>query len=162
MKHIIVAYDAERGIGRDNELLWGAGEMKSDMARFRQLTTGQTVIMGRKTLESIGRALPRRENIVVTRQAGVDIPGVQVAHSLDEAYGMARAEQTYVIGGADIYRQALADVERVYATEVAASLSADTKFPSLSRSEWELLVEDSYPSDDNNKYDYTFKTYERI
>jgi dihydrofolate reductase len=162
MKHIIVAYDAERGIGRDNELLWGAGEMKSDMARFRQLTTGQTVIMGRKTLESIGRALPQRENIVVTRQAGVDIPGVRVAHSLDEAYDMARAEQTYVIGGADIYRQALADVERVYATEVATSLPADTKFPSLSRSEWELLAEDSYPSDDNNKYDYTFKTYERI
>jgi len=159
--NIIVAYDEARAIGRENELLWNLGEMRGDMKHFRELTMGTTIIMGRKTLESIGVALPQRRSIVVTHQDTVSIEGVEITHSLEEAVAAADGEAN-VIGGAQIYEQALSLVERVYATEVKATITgADAYFPAISSSEWNETDRQSFQADENNIYGYDFVTYDR-
>lgn len=163
MRSIVVAYDREGAIGKDNDLLWKSGEMKGDMSRFRELTMETTVIMGRKTLESIGRALPKRRNIVLTNQDSLDIPGVEIAHSLDEAYELAGAVDTHVIGGSTVYTQAMSSVDRLYATEVDARISgADSYFPYSLPEQWAETVREKHTQDDDNIYDYDFVTYDRI
>lgn len=157
MKYIIVAYDKNRIIGANNSLLW-LGEMAADMRRFRELTTGNVVIMGRKTFDSIGRPLPNRQNIVITRQPLV-INGVQVVHSLADAYKQAEpGKDIYVIGGGQIYEQGLADVDFVLATQIDAAFDGDTYFPILS-DEWHETLRQDYLSDDKNRYNYSFITY---
>lgn len=157
MKYIIVAYDKNRIIGANNSLLW-LGEMSADMRRFRELTTGNVVIMGRKTFDSIGRPLPNRQNIVITRQPLV-IDGVQVVHSLDDAYKQAESgKDIYVIGGGQIFEQALADADSVLATQIDATFDGDTYFPILS-DEWHETLRQDYISDDKNRYNYSFITY---
>lgn len=164
MINIIVAYDRAQAIGRDNGLLWKPGEMRADMARFRHLTTGAAVIMGRKTLESIGAALPNRQNIVISRSTGLTVPGVDVVRSLSEAYDKAdSSRELFVIGGGTVYSEVLDDAERVYATEVGATiLRADTFFPALAPSKWRVVEEENFVKDTHNIYDYRFVTYDRI
>lgn len=163
MTNILVAYDAERAIGRGNELLWQSGEMRADMARFRELTVGEVVIMGRKTLDSIGMALPRRQNIVITRQQDFHVEGVDVAHSVDEALSLAQTgKEVFVIGGQQIYEQALHYVDRIYATEVGARFEgADAHFPELPQGAWEEISRASFVADDSNKYSFEFVSYGR-
>lgn len=159
MKYIIVAYDKNRIIGANNSLLW-LGEMAADMRRFRELTTGNVVIMGRKTFDSIGRPLPNRQNIVITRQPLV-IDGVLVVHSLGDAYKQAKpGKDVYVIGGGQIFEQALADVDSVLATQIDATFDGDTYFPILS-DEWHETLRQDYLSDDKNRYNYSFITYSK-
>jgi len=158
MKCMIVAYDTNRGIGADNDLLWQR-ELPADLARFRQMTTGHTIIMGRRTFESIGRALPGRQNIVVTHRA-VDVEGVTSVDSLSKAYQLA-AHDAYIIGGGTIYEQALDDVEKIYATEVQAAFAQATVFFPVLDDRWEETAREHHEADAQNKYAYDFVTFTR-
>ncbi|HEY5695809.1 MAG TPA: dihydrofolate reductase, partial [Candidatus Saccharimonadales bacterium] len=115
MKNIIVAYDKNYGIGAKNDLLWQR-DLPADLQRFKELTTGNAIIMGRKTYESIGRPLPNRQNIVISREPLV-IEGVTVAHTLNEAYAAVdEQKETFIIGGGQVYQLAINDADRIYAT----------------------------------------------
>lgn len=132
MISLVAAMDEKRGIGKDNKLLFRIGE---DLKRFRSLTIGHPVIMGRKTYKSIGKALPGRTNIVVTRNTNFQMQGCHVCHSLEEAIEYAASldpEEVFVIGGGELYRQALPLAGRLYLTLVHASRVADTFFPDYS------------------------------
>jgi len=158
MKHIVVAYDQNRGIGAENDLLWQR-DLPADLRHFKDLTIGGTVIMGRKTFESIGRALPGRQNIVVSHGA-VEAEGVLAAPSLEAAYAAAKHE-VFIIGGGSIYEQSLADADAVYATEVQALFpNAGVFFPPLP-SGWVETVREHHEADERNKYAYDFVTYVR-
>lgn len=157
MEAIITAYDRNRLIGRNGELPW-QGELPADMQHLRELTMGSTLIMGRKTFESIGRVLPGRANIVVSRQA-IEIDGAAVVHSLEEAFALAETDNVFVFGGGEIYRQSLDRVERVYATEIAVDFGdGDTYFPQLSPV-WQEVWREDHEKDQKNKYDYSFVLY---
>lgn len=158
MKSIVVAYDKQRGIGAHNDLLWQR-DLPADLKHFKELTMGGSLIMGRNTYESIGRALPGRENIVVTHRplSAVDVIAVD---SLAAAYAAAHGNQ-FIIGGGQIYEQALADVDVVYATEVAETFpAAEVFFPPLGAG-WREAAREQHTADDRNKYGYDFVTYVR-
>ncbi len=159
MLRAIVAYDSDRAIGNGNELLWQSGEMKSDMRRFREASAGRTIIMGRKTFESIGKPLPGRRNIVMSRTMA-SIPGVEVVRDLDEALAASGLDAD-VIGGEQIYAASLPHVDRVLATEVLHRFAqADAHFPGLP-GEWHVTEDATHDADESNKYPYRFVTYER-
>jgi dihydrofolate reductase len=160
MKSIIVAYDKNRGIGAANDLLWQR-DLPADLARFKELTTGHPIIMGRKTFESIGHALPNRRNIVVSHNA-LDVEGIETVGGLNEAYSLAGDEDVFVIGGGQIYAQALPTVDHVYATEVDASFAAEIFFPTLPENEWTEITREHHTRDEHNKYNYDFVTYTRV
>ncbi|HRJ06415.1 MAG TPA: dihydrofolate reductase [Candidatus Saccharibacteria bacterium] len=159
MKAIVVAVDKNNGIGANNDMMW-MGDLPADLAHFKKLTTGGSVIMGRKTFESIGRPLPNRENIVVSRTpTGVD--GVLTASSLESAYALARYP-IFVIGGGQIYAQALNDMDTLYVTEVDAEFpQATVFFPQINCEEWRETSRDHHEADEHNKYAFDFVTYER-
>ena len=156
---IVVAYDRQRGIGINNKLPWGRS-LPADLQHFRQLTTGGTVIMGRKTYESIGRPLPNRQNIVLTH---FSLDGVATAGSLERALQLADKDEIYIIGGAAVYTEALKSgaANKVYATEVDTELPADTFFPELDAS-WHRISEEMYAADSANAHPYTFVIYEKL
>ena len=157
-KCIVVAYDRNRGIGARGDLPWGRA-LPADLKHFRALTIGKSIIMGRATFESIGQALPQRENIVVTHRT-LDAAGITAVDSLARAYRTAQ-HQPCVIGGASIYEQALADCNVIYATEVDHSFTGiDRYFPSLDDS-WHERERQSFPADEANQYAYSFVTYMR-
>lgn len=158
MKSIVVAYDSRRGIGASNDLLWQR-DLPADLAHFKKLTMGGSLIMGRNTFESIGRALPGRENIVVTHRP-LDVVDVIAVDSLAGAYEAAHGNQ-FIIGGGQIYNQSLADVDVVYATEVHETFSqAEVFFPELDDT-WHEVAREAHAADDRNKYAYDFVTYTR-
>ena len=150
---------AENGvIGVDNQLPW---RLKPDLARFKQLTMGHHLIMGRKTYESIGRPLPGRITVVLTRSAGIDVPNVLVARSLDDAFAQAAArgdDEPFVCGGADVYAQALAECDRCYLTVVERQYTGDAIFPGLDSDKWELVASEPHPEND---LPYRFETWDR-
>jgi dihydrofolate reductase len=155
---IIVATDSQRGIGINNTLPWKLAE---DMAHFKRLTTGNTVIMGRKTFDSIGRPLPNRRNIVITRNADWRHDGVETAHSLDEARRLVEAAgdaQAFIIGGAEIYAQALPMADVVVQTEIGASYDCDAFFPPLG-AEWREQAREAHVG--ANGLSYAFVTLRR-
>ena len=135
---LVVAMGPGRVIGRDGGLPWHFSE---DLKHFRRVTTGHAIIMGRKTWDSIGRPLPGRRNIVVTRQQGLEIEGCDVVHSLGEAIALARRDddEPRVIGGSTLYEQALPMATRLYLTEVSEEVAGDTFFPPLDLAEWTEL-----------------------
>ena len=154
---MIVAVDEERAIGKDNRLRWNIPE---DLKRFKELTTGHTVIMGENTYHSIGRPLPNRTNIVVTLNQSLVLPGCFVVYSIDEAFQIAKEkeqEEVFVIGGASIYRQCLPLVERLYLTLVEGKHEADTFFPDYA--EFQKVV--SEEKGENEQYRYTYYILER-
>ncbi len=158
MKSIVVAYDQVRGIGAHNDLLWQR-DLPADLRHFKELTMGGSLIMGRNTFESIGRALPGRENIVVTHHP-IDALDIIAVDSLAAAYAAAHGNQ-FVIGGASIYAQALPDVDVVYATEVHERFpAAEVFFPTLG-DEWQERSREPHLADEKNKYAYDFVTYVR-
>ncbi len=162
MKNIVVAYDKNRGIGAHNDLLWQR-DLPADLAHFKDLTTGSAIIMGHKTYESIGRPLPNRQNIVLSREP-LDIPGIIVVSNLDDAYAAVDpGKEIFVIGGGQIYALALPTIDRVYATEVDASFAqADVFFPQLATSEWRQVIREHHEHDAKNAYSFDFVTYDRI
>jgi dihydrofolate reductase len=144
---IIAAVAKNRVIGKDNQLLWNIPE---DMAHFRALTQGHTVLMGRKTWESLPprfRPLPGRRNIVISRQTDYSAPGAELAHSLEAGIALASTdERVFVIGGAEIYEQAMALADRLEITEVDSNPEGDAWFPELSRSQWHEAMRTNFSS----------------
>jgi len=162
MLSLIVALDKSRTIGSDGGLPW---DLPHDLKRFKSLTFGSPIIMGRKTFQSIGRALPGRQNIVLTRSRKFSADGVDCFGSLELALdGIvdSRNKEVFIIGGAEIYRQGLEKANRIYLTEVEAKIDGDTHFPILLDDEWEE-VENSgfFPADASHTYSYRFRTLER-
>lgn len=163
MKNIIVAYDENRVIGRNNDLPWG-GQLKDDMERFRHLTIGESVIMGRKTFDSLPdrmRPLPKRQNIIISLGMAASV-GAEVVSSLDDAYSLAVHDEVNVIGGGQIYALALPTVDRIFATEIETSVEdGDTFFPVLPEEEWYVAESRRVASSERNKYAFSFVTYLR-
>lgn len=162
---MIAAMSNNRAIGKDNALLW---HLPNDLKFFKDSTMGKPIVMGRKTFESIGRPLPGRENIVVTLDPEWDHEEVTVVNDLEIALQMAshEAEKTgvdevMVIGGAQIYKQALPWVNRLYLTRVDADIEGDAFFPDFNENEWEVISEQKYASCEKNPYDYCFQTLEK-
>lgn len=152
---MIVAYSANRVIGSENSIPW-QGKMPADMKHFKDLTVGKTVVMGRRTFESIGRSLPLRQNIVLSRR-NVAFDDVKVVSSLAEAYEVADGE-VCIIGGAEIYKMGLADADVIYVTEIHTSIPGTVYFPELS-DEWREISREDHAADEKNTYDYSFVTY---
>ena len=156
---IIVATDEHGGIGLDGRLPW---HLPEDLKRFKALTMGKPIVMGRRTFESIGRALPGRRNIVVSRQPQFRVDGCTVVPSLEAALAAAgEAEETCVIGGAEIYRLALPLADTLHLTRVHATLDADAFFPAMDMAEWEELAREDRSADDRHPYAYSFVTLRR-
>jgi dihydrofolate reductase len=154
---IIVAVDANLGIGIDNKLAWHVPE---DLIRFKQITTGHAIIMGRKTYESIGKPLPNRRNIVLTRQTDWQSPGVEVVHTLNDAVELAGGAEGFIIGGAELYAQALPLCNKLLVTEIHHDVECDTFFPAIDKSVWHE-VERVTRHSEKNGFDYSFVTYTR-
>ncbi len=159
---MVVAYDKHHAIGKGGERPWQGGKLRADMKRFRDLTRDKTIIMGRRTFETDigGHALPKRQNIVLSRDT-FSAPDVITAHSLAEAYSLA-AHDIVVIGGGQIYREALPDIDTIYATEIDGDIDGDAFFPELPHAEWKEISREKYTASEGNLYDYSFVTYERI
>lgn len=159
MKSIIVAYDKNRGIGAVNDLLW-KNDLPADLRHFKDITMGSTIIMGRKTYESVGHALAGRQNIVISRNVG-SLDGVAVVKSLEEAYKAATNQDVFVIGGGQIFGMAIETVDQIFATEVDGRFEADVFFPELKSEVWKGVSRRHNKKDDLNKYNYDFVTYVR-
>ncbi|WP_414473674.1 dihydrofolate reductase [Microvirga sp. M2] len=162
---LVVAVAKNGAIGRDNQLLW---RLRTDLKRFRELTMGKPMIMGRKTYQSIGKPLPGRETIVLTRDGGFAASGVHIAHSWDEAVakgeglaGEMGADAVAVVGGAEIYRMALPHVETIYLTEVATAPEGDAFFPPVDRTRFREVARISHPKSPDDEHPFTFIDFQR-
>ncbi|MBF9255380.1 dihydrofolate reductase [Pontibacter sp. 172403-2] len=152
---IVVATDENNVIGKDNQLIW---HLPADLKHFKQITMGHPMLMGRKTFESIGKPLPGRTSIIITTQQDYTAEGCIVVHTIQEAIDKALAldEQVYIIGGAEIYKQALPLVDTVYLTKLHHTFDGDTYFPELKEAEWQMVSEEKHAPDEKNKYSYSF------
>lgn len=154
--------DETRGIGLKGRLPW---HLPADLKRFKSLTMGHHLIMGRKTFESIGRPLPGRTTIIVTRDQSFQPEGCLVAHSLETALEFARLDlenDVFVIGGAEIFVQAIELADRIYLTKVHSSLPADVYFPEFAAADWLETDSEHHPADEKNHYPFTFKILARV
>ncbi|MEQ1518926.1 MAG: type 3 dihydrofolate reductase [Usitatibacteraceae bacterium] len=155
---LIVAMAKNRVIGERNQMPW---HLPADFAYFKKVTLGHPVIMGRKTFESIGRALPGRQNIVVSRNPSFSAAGIEVASSLTEAIAKCQDDDVFVIGGATLYAEALPRVSRVYLTEVEASPAGDTLFPVLHLDDWREVSRERRGADEKNVHAMEFVVLEK-
>ena len=151
---LIVAFDHNRVIGVNGYLPW---KLSSDLQNFKRLTLNNTVIMGRKTFESIGRPLPDRQNIVVSRSLNQTIPNITITRTIEEALGLSKSKKTFFIGGSQVYKTALRLVDTIYLTLVDTSSRGDTVFPKFDIEDWTVLFETRYRADANNECDFTIK-----
>ena len=159
MLSIIVAVAENGVIGRDGDLPW---RLPADLRHFKRTTMGHHLVIGRRTWDEVGKPLPGRTMVVVTRDRALRIPDVIVVHSLQDALAAAAADdEVFVAGGGEIYRQALPQADRVYLTRVHASVEGDTTFPELDEDEWRLVSRSDHEPDENNPWPYSFLVYER-
>ena len=164
MRISIIVAAAENGvIGRGGGLPW---HLSDDLRRFKRLTTGHTIIMGRRTWESIGRALPGRRTVVVSRnpELQIDVADVEAVTSLDKALEFAEGsgeDEAFIVGGAELYRESLGRADRIYLTRVCATVDGDTSFPDVAWSEWQLADSEEHDATEKNEYAYCFETYDR-
>ncbi len=159
---LIAAVDEDGGIGLDNQIPW---HLPADLARFKEVTMGHHLVVGRKTFQSIGSALVGRQMIILTRNPEFEAPECFTAANLDEA--LARAEsagekEVFIIGGAEIYQEALPLADRLYLTKVHTRVEVDVYFPDIDDKEWELVVEEFYPADAKNLIPHTYYQYHRV
>lgn len=156
---IVVAIAENNAIGKDNQLLW---HLPADLKHFKEITSGHTIIMGRKTYESIGKPLPNRRNIVITRNPGLQIPGVEVEGNITNALALCEGEkEIFIIGGAEVYRSTMDLVDRIYLTRVHEHYDADAFFPEIDFSRWEETNVENHLPDEKNRVAYTFSTLSR-
>ena len=162
---IVVAVAKNGVIGGDNKLLW---HIRADLQRFKALTLGKPMLMGRKTFESIGKALPGRETIVITRDVHFAAPNVHVAHDLGQGLALAQrlgldmgAEAVAVVGGGEIYRQTLAQAAKIYLTQVDLAPQGDTSFPALDMSLWREVQREAHQAGPKDDADFIYIDYER-
>jgi dihydrofolate reductase len=149
MINIIVAHSINRVIGKDNKLIW---KQSADLKRFKELTLAKTVVMGRKTYESIGKPLPNRRNVIITRQ-NIEIPFCEVVNSLEEALKLD--SEIFILGGGEIYQKSIILADKIFLTKIWTELEGDTYFPEIG-SEWKIESEEFYNKDDKNQFDYSF------
>lgn len=146
-------------IGRDNQLPW---HLPADLKRFKALTLGHAVIMGRRTFESIGLALPGRRNLVLSRDPEYSAPGIELFGSLTEALeGARQAGEVFVLGGAAVFAEALGHADRIYLTRVHAQVAGDTRFPELDPRLWRQVADEPHAADSDNPLAYDFQIWER-
>jgi len=161
MTTIVVAMGEKNEIGADNQLLW---HLPKDLKHFKDLTSGHPIIMGRKTYESIGKALPNRTNIVISRKKNWFEEGILIVGSIKEAVKFAKKidENVFIIGGGNIYEQTMEVADKLEVTLVKAELKADTFFPKIDPKIWKLTEEVFHEKDEKNQYDFSFQTYNKI
>lgn len=160
MLTIIAAASENNALGKDNQLLW---HLPEDFKRFKTLTSGHYIVMGRKTFESFPKPLPNRTHIIITRQPNYQAPkGCIVVSSLEKAMELCPAnEEAFVIGGGEIYKQALDVVDKIDVTRVHTTIDADTFFPEIDTNIWKLVFEEFHPKNEKHAFDFTFLTYVR-
>lgn len=155
---LVVAIDKNNAIGKDNQLIW---HLPADLKHFKEITLGHYILMGRKTFESIGKPLPGRTSVVISRQK-LSIPGCICVTSVDEALKVIPpGEDAYVIGGGEIFRLTMPLAEKIYLTRVHHQFTADSFFPEISSNEWETLEEKSFEADEKHAYPYSFLTLQK-
>jgi dihydrofolate reductase len=157
MIKIIVAISKNRVIGDSNKLIW---HLPADLKRFKEVTGGHPIVMGRKTYESIGRPLPNRRNIIITKDEEFEVEGCEVVNSIEEALLLTNSD-CFIIGGGEIYKQSLHLAEKIYMTQVDEEFDGDTTFPELPAS-WYVSNKEDFESDEKNPYNYSFIFYEKF
>lgn len=157
---LIAAMAENRVIGKDNQLIW---QFPNDLKHFKTLTSGHHVIMGRKTFESVGRPLPNRTNIIITRQADYTAKGCLIAHSIEEAIAMVKDdEQPFIVGGAEIYKQALDFADSIELTIIHGEYEGDSYFPDFDTDRWKLARGEKKEADAKHIHPYEFLTYKKL
>ncbi|NNU34588.1 dihydrofolate reductase [Mucilaginibacter sp. S1162] len=155
---IVVAIAENHAIGKDNKLLW---HLPKDLKHFKEITTGGTVIMGRKTYDSVGRPLPNRRNIIITRQQ-IEIPDCEVVNSVEAALDLCRDEaEVFIVGGAEIYKLAMPITDKIFLTIVHKNFEADTYFPEIKATTWNETYREDHEPDEKNPLPFSFITLER-
>ncbi|MCH7785087.1 MAG: dihydrofolate reductase [Bacteroidetes bacterium] len=156
---LIVAVGKNNELGKENDLVW---HLPNDFKRFKKLTTGHHIIMGRKTFESFPKPLPNRVHVVITRNEKYKREGTIIVHSMKEALQIAKNDtQPFIIGGGEIYSLGIPIADKIELTRVHGSFDADTFFPEIQINEWELIKEEHHDIDEHHKYAYTYLTYLR-
>ena len=159
MLSIIVALTENNVIGRDGDMPW---KLSADLRRYKKITMGHHMVMGRKTFDSIGRVLPGRTSVVISRTATYEDPRIRVARSFDEALEIAaNDDEIFIVGGGEIFSLALPRVDRLYLTRVHCSLDGDTFFPEVDWEDWKMIDNQRHQADEKNNYDYSFQTLDR-
>ena len=159
---IIAAIGSNNELGKDNDLIW---HLPADLMRFKKVTTGHAIIMGRNTFESIGKPLPNRRSIIITRNTSYTKEGCEVVHSLGDAINLIQdQEHAFIIGGAQIYNESMNKnlVDQLDITEVHQNFEADVFFPVIKNSIWKEVSRASFSSDEKNKFNYSFITYKKL
>lgn len=158
---MIAAAAENNALGKDNDLLW---HLPDDFKRFKKLTIGHKIIMGRKTFESFPKPLPKRTHIIITRDTNYTVPydDCIIVHSLAEALQLVSKEDAFIIGGGEIYTQGQAFADVIELTRVHGVFEADTFFPELNDKDWKLTAEEHHPKDEKHQYAFTYLTYKRI
>lgn len=155
----IVATGLNNEIGKDNKLLW---HLPADLKFFKTTTMGCPIVMGRKTFEAIGRILPGRKNIIISRNPNLKIDGAEIYTSFEEMIKNCKEEKAFIIGGAEIYKVSYPFVNEIYRTVVKANFEADTFFPEINSHEFNLVWEEEHAKDEKNNFDYTYQKFVRI
>ena len=158
MTTIIAALDRNRLIGVNNDLPW---RLSADLQNFKKLTSGHAIIMGRVTWDSLGRPLPKRHNIVITRNSKFKAEGCTVVNSLEQAIEICKDEKAFIIGGAQIYKLAMELADQMILTEVDTEASGDTWFPEIDYSQWQLTNKEKHSADEKNEHNFSFCTYRK-
>ena len=156
MISIIVATSKNRVIGNNNSLIW---KLPADLKRFKQITTGNTIVMGRKTYESIGKPLPNRRNIIITRDTNYLVDNCEIVNSIEEALMLCNND-CFIIGGGEIYKQSIDIADKIYLTLVQEDFEGDTYFPEIGK-EWTKVIREDFEPDENNAHKYSFINYEK-
>ena len=157
MIKIIVAISKNRVIGDSNKLIW---HLPADLKRFKEVTGGHPIVMGRKTYQSIGRPLPNRRNIIITRDENYEVDGCEVVNSIEEALLLTNSD-CFIIGGGEIYKQTLHIATQIYLTQVDEEFDGDTTFPELP-THWYVSKKEDFEADEKNPYNYSFIFYEKF
>lgn len=161
MLTLIAAASTNNALGKDNQLVW---HLPNDFKRFKSLTSGHYIIMGRKTFESFSKPLPNRKHVIITRQKNYAVPeGCIVVPSLEKAVDVCpKNEEVFIIGGGEIYKQSIDVADKVELTRVHTSVEADTFFPEIDETKWHLIFEEHHPKDEKHTFDFTFQTFIKI
>ena len=157
---IIAAFAENNALGKDNDLIW---HLPADLKRFKKVTSGHHILMGRNTFESIGKPLPNRTSIIITRNKNYFKDGCLVANSIEDAIDLVAEDEAFIIGGAQIYKQALESnlVDKLDVTIVHKEFEADVYFPEIDLNIWEEVSREDFKADEKNKFDYSFVSYKK-
>ena len=156
---MIAAAAENNALGKDNDLVW---HLPDDFKRFKRLTSGHHIIMGRKTFESFPKLLPDRTHVIITRKEDYSPENTIVVHSIEEALKVSKLDdQAFIIGGGEIYKMGMEHADRIELTRVHGEFEADTHFPEIDKSEWEIVKDQFHDKDEKHDYSFTYLTYER-